>query len=351
MKTADNNNYDNEKEKQSWRLYEMDLQAKAKKERKSFSNQKIFSQNLFNNRLGKNKENFSTEKNNSFNALGKAGNNIIASMSGLSKNPPHLKVMSNKPPTQEKLHLRIPSIPGAKIVNKLANNYTPKNNINSHFKDSVTTKVINYEAVESIAKTTNYQGQMERPLEEMKTNITLCLDSEAVISHLNYVELWVDTELAVENKPLLSTILGKYIKEFTGKSYQLSFDIFDSPHINRHYTKLVKLSLILVIIAKFVLTEFQSYEASVIFQLKKLFVILSELYGVILDVFLFDQLAKEVVDKKFGLIERMRKLIKAPHANLLKLKNKNNCNLNEILFQISKFTENNLLNQIKNFSK
>jgi hypothetical protein len=351
IKTANNANAEKDpKEKTSWRLYEIELQHKAKRDRKSVSNNKVNSANFLNNRLGKIKENYSTEKNNSFNALGKAGSNIITNMSNINKIPPHLKVSQNQ--NQEKVHLKMPSSINGSSFGKLSTNYTPKNNITFNFKEAINNKqnIINYESVENVTKT-NVVSTVEKGNEEEKSNMLLSIDNESILSHLNFIEIWLDTDLAIENKSLFSTILNKFLKEFGLDLAGKNFEVFSSANINRIYIKILKLSLIIVVVAKFVLAEFTSYESSIKFQLKKIFLTISELFGVLFEIYVFDLLKKEVIDKKFGLLEKLRKLIKTPYSNLLKLKSKNQSNLNEVLFQISKTIENNLINQIKNFSK
>ena len=138
LKTANAANHEKElKDKNSWRMYDLEFQIKDKKDRKSVSNNKIISPSFLNNRLSKMNDNFSTEKNSSFNALGKAGSNIITN---INKIPPHLK--TNIKPNQEKINVKL-------VLNK-PSNFTPKNNINYNFNDNK--KVINYENVENINK-------------------------------------------------------------------------------------------------------------------------------------------------------------------------------------------------------
>jgi hypothetical protein len=130
-----------------------------------------------------------------------------------------------------------------------------------------------------------------------------------------------------------------------------NIDMFNLAVINKTYIKIIKLSLISLVTAKFVLTEFSSYDSSLRLQLKKIFMTISELYGILGDIFLFDLLNSKIVDNKFGLIEKLKKMIKIPYANLLKNKAKNVSNVNEILLQLNKVIDSNLLTQIKSFAQ
>jgi hypothetical protein len=330
-----------EKEKSSWRMYDTDFNSKDKRERKSFSNTKLNSSQPLNNRLSRLNHNFSTEKTNSINALGKAGNNIIASM---MNKPPHLKVTSQQ--HDNIIHLRMP----VNFQNKLTNQ-TTKSVINLNFKDSIVTnnniKVI---SIDNFSKVISSPSNSSKG-EEEKCPISIIIDSEFIINHLNMVEIWVDTDLAIDNKSLFSTILNKYLKEFTNELLIKNVEMFNLAVINKIYIKIIKLSLISLVAAKFVLTEFSSYDSSLRLQLKKIFMTISEFYGILADVFLFDLLNTKIIDNKFGLIEKLRKMIRIPYANLLKNKTKNISNVNEVLLQLNKVIDSNLLTQIKNFSQ
>ena len=338
FKKTNGENHENEiKDSNSWKLYDLEFKSKAKdkKERKSVSNNKIISPSFLSNRLGKFKENFSSEKNNSFNALGKAGSNIITN----SKIPMNPKT-SNKI-NQENNNIK-------SIFNK-SNNFTVKNNINYNFKEIK--NVINYENVNKIQNNYITSNKMEKSSEENKYNFQLSIDNDSILANLNLIEIWIDTDVAIDNKALFSTVINKYLKEFSPELFLMNIEIFNLANINRLYIKVIKLSLIIIVMSKFVLTEFQSYEPSVKFQLKKIFLTISELYAIIYELFVLDLLKAEISDKKLSLVEKLRKLIKVSFANLINNKMKNLSNINEILFQISKYIDNNLLNQIRNFSR
>jgi len=331
-----------EKEKSSWRMYDTDFNSKDKRERKSFSNNKLNSSQPLNNRLSRLNNNYSTEKTNSINALGKAGNNIIASM---MNKPPHLKISSQH--QDNIIHLRMP----VNLQNKFTNQ-TTKSVFNLNFKDSIVNnnhniKVISLDNPSKVISSPSNSNKGE----EEKCPVSISIDSDCIINHLNMVEIWVDTDLAIDNKSLFSTILNKYLKEFTNEVMIKNIDMFNLAVINKTYIKIIKLSLISLVTAKFVLTEFSSYDSSLRLQLKKIFMTISELYGILGDIFLFDLLNSKIVDNKFGLIEKLKKMIKIPYANLLKNKAKNVSNVNEILLQLNKVIDSNLLTQIKSFAQ
>ena len=336
IKTDMTSNHEKElKDKLSWRILENEALAKDKKDRKSFSNNKIISSSFLNNRLSRIKDNLTNEKNNSFNALGKAGSNIITNI----KIPPHLK-------TNVKLNQM-------KIIN--TNNFTPKNDIFLNYKENKNLVLNdNFEIKKrnqnnSQPSNTCLNSTYEKPSDELKSALQLSIDQEMILRNLNLIEIWIDTDIAIDNKSLFSTILNKYLKEFSLEFFEKNFEILNQININKIYIKVIKLSLILIIIAKFVLAEFPCYEHSIKFQLKKLYLNVSQLYGLLYDIFIFDQLNSEVIDKKFCLIEKLKKIIKLPFANILNLRSQICSNINEILFQISKNIDNGLIILIKNF--
>ncbi len=106
--------------------------------------------------------------------------------------------------------------------------------------------------------------------------------------------------------------------------------------------------MILVVIIKYILLEFPNYDSTLKTQMKKIISNLVEVFSILYDNFLFENLQIETSQKKTTFIEKIKKVMKSLSIQFLKQsKTKNN---HEILFQVSKHIDN-LVNSIKNLIK
>ena len=122
-------------------------------------------------------------------------------------------------------------------------------------------------------------------------------------------------------------------------------ELFSITNVNRIYIKSLKTSLILIVIIKYILLEFPNYDTTLKSQMKKIINNLVEVFSILFDNFLFDNLQIETSQKKSSLLEKMKKILKSLSIQSLKQsKTKNN---HEILFQVSKHIDN-LFNLFKN---
>ncbi len=127
-----------------------------------------------------------------------------------------------------------------------------------------------------------------------------------------------------------------------------TIELFSISNVNRIYIKSLKISLILIIIIKYILLEFPNYDSTLKTQMKKIISNLVEVFSILYDYFLFENLQIDTSQKRTTFIEKIKKVMKSLSIQFLKQSNtKNN---HEILFQVSKHIDN-LVSLMKNLIK
>ena len=122
----------------------------------------------------------------------------------------------------------------------------------------------------------------------------------------------------------------------------LLLEIFNNMNLNKAYSKIVKISLLLVIFLKFILTDYQ-YDNNLKMTLKKLFAMISDSFINVIDMFIMTPLLSSGKEVKLELQEKFFKFSKTNKLNK-KLSSIDLCSL------IVKMTDG-CINSIKLFSK
>jgi len=163
----------------------------------------------------------------------------------------------------------------------------------------------------------------------------LTLDMSIVNQHLNFLEVWSDLEISLDNKTLLNAICNKYLNDVENEilTKSLITDIFSASNLNRTYNKLLKIKLLLIFIVKMLIIEFANYDiTSVRNQIKRIIMTFSEALAMFVELFIFQNLNSVTLSEHKILVERMNKL----HKKTMKKKN-------EDLFHINKLIDSSLI--------
>lgn len=189
-------------ENRAWLLYDVEFNNKQKKERKSVSNNKENSLKFMQNIKKKNE--FSSERNNNnkdktSSLLGKIGNNIISQLGTKPTNQPNKLEKNNNNDAINKINKKNINI--LNFDKKTYDSTETNNKINYNILPVKKDLLSNNKNIFSSNKNTylNDFDSNEDGMESPSNKITIIEDKEAVLIHLNFVEILLDLEIVIND--------------------------------------------------------------------------------------------------------------------------------------------------------
>ena len=114
----------------------------------------------------------------------------------------------------------------------------------------------------------------------------------------------------------MNNFTKRYLSILRDESQDINFtfEIFNNQNLSKAYSKACKISLLVLIFNKFILSDFQ-YDNNLKSSLKKLFSSISDVYVNITDLFIITQLLNNSKEVKIEIQEKLTKFTKSSKIN------------------------------------